>query len=148
MGKVELFNGDLPSPDAMHDKFAIQHVEHHGTHDSDIDTASVDPPSPVSYLVNPLSRFRHQYKEYLGEFIGTMVLIIFGNGVNCQVVLSNLTQGSYLSISFGWGIGVMWVASSLRWSCLTLTTQVWRLRLRWCLWCTHQPCRHHHSGPV
>jgi len=30
-----------------------------------------------------------------------MVLIIFGNGVNCQVVLSNLTQGSYLSISFG-----------------------------------------------
>jgi aquaglyceroporin related protein len=24
-----------------------------------------------------------------------------------QVVLSNLTQGSYLSISFGWGIGVM-----------------------------------------
>lgn len=36
-----------------------------------------------------------------------MILIIFGNGVNCQVVLSNLTQGSYLSISFGWGIGVM-----------------------------------------
>lgn len=33
-------------------------------------------------------------------------LICFGNGVNCQVVLSELVKGSYLSISFGWGIGV------------------------------------------
>lgn len=59
------------------------------------------------YLPNPIARFRHWAKEPLGEFLGTMVLIIFGNGVNCQVVLSELTQGSYLSISFGWGIGVM-----------------------------------------
>lgn len=30
---------------------------------------------------NPLARFRYRYREYLAEFIGTMVLIIFGNGV-------------------------------------------------------------------
>lgn len=27
-------------------------------------------------------------KEPLAEFFGTMILIIFGNGVDCQVVLS------------------------------------------------------------
>lgn len=62
---------------------------------------------PFHIAVNPLARIRSQYKEYLGEFIGTMVLIIFGNGVNCQAVLTDFTQGQYLSISFGWGIGVM-----------------------------------------
>jgi hypothetical protein len=62
--------------------------------------------APV-YLANPLSRLRFRYREYIGEFLGTMTILIFGNGVNCQVVLSELTQGNYLSISFGWGIGVM-----------------------------------------
>lgn len=38
-------------------------------------------------LANPIARFRHKYKEYLAEFIGTMVLIIFGNGVNvCRLI--------------------------------------------------------------
>lgn len=63
--------------------------------------------SEPTYLPNPLARFRFFFREYFGEFIGTMILLIFGNGVNCQAVLSNWTQGSYLSISFGWGIGVM-----------------------------------------
>ena len=62
---------------------------------------------PTVFLANPIARLRYRYREYFGEFIGTMVLIIFGNGVNCQVVLSKLTQGSYLSISHGWGAGVM-----------------------------------------
>lgn len=56
---------------------------------------------------NSWMRVRHRYKEYFAEFFGTALLIIFGNGVNCQVVLSELTQGSYLSISHGWGIGVL-----------------------------------------
>ncbi|KAK9899035.1 aquaporin [Cystobasidium minutum MCA 4210] len=56
---------------------------------------------------NAWAKFRNKYKEPLAEFIATAILIIFGNGVNCQVVLSKLTQGSYLSISHGWGIGVM-----------------------------------------
>lgn len=56
---------------------------------------------------NRWAKIRNDYKEPFAEFLGTAILIIFGNGVNCQVVLSNLTQGSYLSISHGWGIGVM-----------------------------------------
>lgn len=32
--------------------------------------------------MNPLSRYRDNLKEYLGEFLGTFVLLTFGNGVN------------------------------------------------------------------
>jgi aquaglyceroporin related protein len=31
-------------------------------------------------------------REYAAEFLGVMILIIFGNGVNCQVVLSTNTS--------------------------------------------------------
>lgn len=35
-------------------------------------------------------------KEFLGEFLGTMVMIIFGNGINCQVVAAaQLQQNSF-----------------------------------------------------
>jgi aquaglyceroporin related protein len=92
---------------------AIEHYEHHPERHPT--QAVMAPPSPEEveidnepdHTVNPWSRIRYTLREYFGEFIGTMVLIIFGNGVNCQVVLNNWTQGSYLSISFGWGIGVM-----------------------------------------
>eukprot|EP00039_Didymoeca_costata_P000776 m.47228 g.47228 ORF g.47228 m.47228 type:complete len:93 (-) comp10466_c0_seq1:662-940(-) len=40
------------------------------------------------------------------ELLGTMVLILFGNGVVAQTVLSKGDNGSYLSINFGWGLGV------------------------------------------
>jgi len=73
---------------------------------NEVDTLDVAPYDPTEPQ-NPWARLRRRFKEPFGEFIGTMILIIFGNGVNCQVVLSRLTQGSYLSISFGWGIGVM-----------------------------------------
>lgn len=45
-------------------------------------------------------------REALGEFLGTFVLIMFGAGVVAQVVLSGETNGSYLSINIGWGLGV------------------------------------------
>jgi aquaglyceroporin related protein len=28
------------------------------------------------------------FREYAAEFLGVMILVIFGNGVDCQVVLS------------------------------------------------------------
>lgn len=98
-------NGEFASPKTAQHKFnsSVEHFEH-------------APPTPappaeehaeLHVAANPLARFRHKYKDYLGEFIGTMILIIFGNGINCQAVLTNFTQGQYLSISFGWGIGVM-----------------------------------------
>ncbi|CAE7079743.1 unnamed protein product [Rhizoctonia solani] len=64
----------------------------------------------------------HLIREPAAEFLGTMILIIFGTGVNCQVVLSGNTavsaspKGEYLSISFGWAIGTalgVWVSGGI-----------------------------------
>lgn len=49
------------------------------------------------------SRVRHTLREPLSEFFGVFILILFGDGVVAQVVLSNGTKGSYQSISWGWG---------------------------------------------
>jgi MIP family channel proteins len=45
-------------------------------------------------------------REAAAEFLGTMVLILFGCGVVAQVVLSRQTAGEYLSINLAWGLGV------------------------------------------
>ncbi len=49
---------------------------------------------------------RSTTRELAAEFLGTFVLIIFGCGVVAQVLLSGRENGEYLSISFGWGLGV------------------------------------------
>ncbi|ODA80707.1 hypothetical protein RJ55_03666 [Drechmeria coniospora] len=52
-------------------------------------------------------KIRSLWQDAFSEFLGTMVLILFGDGVVAQVVLSKGTKGDYQSISWGWGIGVM-----------------------------------------
>lgn len=52
-------------------------------------------------------RIRRALREPLSEFMGTFILIMFGDGVVAQVVLSKGKNGDYQSISWGWGIGVM-----------------------------------------
>jgi aquaglyceroporin related protein len=49
------------------------------------------------------SRQRAAFREPLSEFFGVFILILFGDGVVAQVVLSGGTKGSYQSISWGWG---------------------------------------------
>ena len=49
------------------------------------------------------SRIRHYCREPFAEFMGVFILIMFGDGVVAQVVLSNATKGDYQSISWGWG---------------------------------------------
>ncbi|KAF8741061.1 hypothetical protein AX14_005964 [Amanita brunnescens Koide BX004] len=55
--------------------------------------------------------YRQIIREAAAEFLGVMILILFGNGVDCQVVLSgnpgvaSSSKGDYLSINFGWAIG-------------------------------------------
>lgn len=50
--------------------------------------------------------------EIVAEFIGTLVLILFGNGVVAMVVLfgthtpGEIVHGGYTNITFGWGLGV------------------------------------------
>ena len=53
------------------------------------------------------AKVRHTLREPLSEFFGTFILIMFGDGVVAQVVLSKSANGSYQSISWGWGLGVM-----------------------------------------
>ena len=52
-------------------------------------------------------RIRSIWQDAFSEFVGTMILILFGDGVVAQVILSNGVKGNYQSISWGWGIGVM-----------------------------------------
>lgn len=45
-------------------------------------------------------------REMAAEFLGTMVLIVFGCGAVAQVLLSQQANGEYLSINLGWALGV------------------------------------------
>lgn len=55
------------------------------------------PPSFLWY------RFRAYGRDAFSEFFGTLILILFGDGVVAQVLLSHDQKGDYQSISWGWG---------------------------------------------
>jgi len=61
---------------------------------------------------NYWSRIREYVREPAAEFLGTMILVIFGCGGGCQSVLSSSTavasspKGEYLSLNLGWAIGL------------------------------------------
>lgn len=48
-------------------------------------------------------RMRRTLREPFSEFFGTFILLLFGDGVVAQVVLSGGEKGDYQSISWGWG---------------------------------------------
>lgn len=60
-------------------------------------------------------RVRYTLRDPFAEFCGTMIMIVFGDGSVAQVTLSanerlpasSQNKGDYQSISWGWGIGVM-----------------------------------------
>jgi aquaglyceroporin related protein len=49
------------------------------------------------------SKVRTYCRDAFSEFFGTMILILFGDGVVAQVTLSKGEKGDYQSISWGWG---------------------------------------------
>src|SRR5256714_13743199 len=59
------------------------------------------PPGPGGIMIQ--SR-KAEIGEYVGEFAGTMILILFGVGVVAQVVAAGL--GNHDSIAWAWGLGV------------------------------------------
>jgi glycerol uptake facilitator protein len=83
--------------------------------------------------------------ELIAEFFGTMVLILFGNGVVAMVVLFDKTKGDYTNITLAWGLGVtmgIYIAGKITGAHLnpavTLTLAVfrgfpWRKVLPYCL---------------
>ncbi|KAH9479813.1 putative membrane protein [Psilocybe cubensis] len=64
------------------------------------------------YHTGRLWRARSFVFEYAGEFFGTMMLVMFGTGANCQYNLSHLSEiastpaGTWASVSLGWGTGI------------------------------------------
>lgn len=49
------------------------------------------------------SRIRHAFRYAFSEFFGTMIMMLFGDGVVAQVLLSGKQKGEYQSITWGWG---------------------------------------------
>jgi MIP family channel proteins len=62
---------------------------------------------PPSDLTKPYQVKSPLLRECLAEFVGTLVLILFGDGVVAQVVLSENTKGDYININLCWGLGVL-----------------------------------------
>lgn len=70
-------------------------------------------------------RWRKTIREPLSEFMGTFILIMFGDGVVAQVLLSGglstdpttrlSNRGEYQSISWGWVSISRWSADWLQW---------------------------------
>lgn len=60
----------------------------------------------------PLYSLRYYLREYFAEYFGTMILLIFGNGVVAATKFEAGTfndyqsTAAYLSVTFGWGIGL------------------------------------------
>lgn len=46
-------------------------------------------------------------REFLAEFLGTFILMIYGDGSVAQAVLSKQSVGNHMSIHWSWGVGVM-----------------------------------------
>ena len=90
---TEISDGSLPLP------VARAYAEHGPTIDR-TDTADEREEPMNAGLAWP--RIRRALREPFSEFIGTFILIMFGDGVVAQVVLSKDTYGEYQSISWGW----------------------------------------------
>lgn len=49
------------------------------------------------------SKVRTIWQDAFSEFFGVLIMIMFGDGVVAQVILSDTNKGDYQSISWGWG---------------------------------------------
>lgn len=66
----------------------------------------INPDVESPYTRLPLwFKVKEYCRDAASEFFGTMILILFGDGVVAQVLLSHGQKGDYQSISWGWGYG-------------------------------------------
>lgn len=105
-------------------KASTEHVENSDAMIEDGASTTDSDGTTIHYTKYPnrWSRVREVLREPAAEFFGTMILIIFGNGVDCQTVLSTSTKvsaspkGDYLSLNFGWAVGTalgVWVSGGI-----------------------------------
>ncbi|KAH7324426.1 aquaporin-like protein [Stachybotrys elegans] len=99
----------VPAQQDIHSETSVQKVEMAGSfsHDEPSSSADLGPSEEEERAQLAWSRFRATCQDAFSEFFGTFVLLLFGDGVVAQVVLSGGEAGNYQSISWGWGLGVM-----------------------------------------
>lgn len=88
---------DAPSPTPLTQAETLR--EHGALIDHEIPQADAKASNPDLWW----SKVRSLMIEPFSEFFGVFILILFGDGVVAQVVLSRGTKGDYQSISWGWG---------------------------------------------
>jgi MIP family channel proteins len=74
-----------------------------------VDLEQDEDPAPrfsLSRKGSPLAVKSAYLRECFAEFIGTAILIMFGDGAIAQVVLGEGKHGDYTNISLSWGIGL------------------------------------------
>jgi aquaglyceroporin related protein len=88
---------------------SVQKIEMAGTyaHDEPVSSTSSIPSEEERRDELAWTKIRSTMRDAFSEFFGTFIMLLFGDGVVAQVVLSNGEKGDYQSISWGWGLGVM-----------------------------------------
>ena len=97
--RASVDNTNNSSPEKRQSISHRPHAEHGPLIDHIVPQADVVQASPELLWC----RIRATLREPFSEFFGVFILILFGDGVVAQVVLSNGTKGDYQSISWGWG---------------------------------------------
>lgn len=76
--------------------------------DGDSSIGDIEDESPDELkFTNFWAKIRYRMREPFAEFLGTLVLVIFGVGGNLQATVTKGSGGSYESLSFAWGFGCM-----------------------------------------
>ncbi|KEY65706.1 hypothetical protein S7711_07533 [Stachybotrys chartarum IBT 7711] len=98
----------MAAPDRANENLA-QKIEMAGSfsHEDPVSSNSSAPSDEGHEELLAWSRIRLTFRDAFSEFFGTFIMLLFGDGVVAQVVLSEETKGNYQSISWGWGLGVM-----------------------------------------
>ena len=98
-----------------HNDYPFVHAEHGVLIDQQTTQHATEEKEYAAHHELWWSRTRHLLKDPFAEFMGTFIMIVFGDGSVAQVLLSSNPKlpagsqgkGDYQSISWGWGIGVM-----------------------------------------
>lgn len=73
---------------------------------SGLERAATNVSRQEPHLYTRWQHIRHAFREPFAEFIGTMVLVMFGDGVVAQTKLSKGESGNYTTIAFSWATAV------------------------------------------
>lgn len=94
----------MAAPDRANENLA-QKIEMAGSfsHEDPVSSNSSAPSDEGHEELLAWSRIRLTFRDAFSEFFGTFIMLLFGDGVVAQVVLSEETKGNYQSISWGWG---------------------------------------------